>query len=117
MRHAGLGPPDPFAPGSLLSLGRPGLMDELLRGAGFVDIGVRAVPAPMQLPSAQHYIDFVRSAGLPVMALLAPLPAAAQAAAWHDIASQFARFDEPAGWRDPNELLLCTATRPAPDAA
>ena len=117
LRHAGLAPPDPFAPGSLLSLGRPGLMDELLRAAGFTGIEVRAVPATLQLPSARHYIDFVRSAGLPVMALLAPLPAARQAEAWRDIAGQLARFDGPAGWRGPNELLLCTATRPAADAA
>lgn len=116
LRHAGLAPPAPFAPGTLLSLGRPGLMAELLHTAGFTGIEVRAVQAPMQLPSRQHYIDFVRSAGLPVMALLAPLSAAAQRAAWHDIAEQLDRFSGPGGWQGPNELLLCTAVRPVPNA-
>ena len=113
MRHAGLAPASPFAPGSLLSLGQPGLMAELLHAAGFTDIKVRAVPAPMQLPSRQHYIDFVRSAGLPIMALLAPLSAAAQRDAWQDIGDQLDAFNTPAGWQGPNELLLCTALRPA----
>lgn len=117
MRHAGLAPASPFAPGSLLSLGQPGLMAELLRAAGFTGIELRAVPAPMQLPSRQHYIDFVRSAGLPITALLAPLSAAAQRDAWQDIADQLDQFNAPSGWRGPNELLLCTAQRPARPAA
>ena len=113
LRHAGLAPKPPFEPGGLLSLGRPGLLAELLVAAGFADIDVRALAAPMRLPSVQHYIDFVRTAGLPIMAILAPLPAAAQHAAWQDIAQQLERFATPQGWEGPNELLLCSATRPA----
>jgi len=112
MRHAGLAPASSFAPGTLLSLGQPGLMAELLSAAGFTDIHVRAVQAPMQLPSREHYIDFVRSAGLAIMALLAPLPAAAQRDAWQDITHQLGRFTVSAGWQGPHELLLCIATRP-----
>ena len=32
--HAGLPPRDPFQPGGLLSLGKPGLIDDLFKGAG-----------------------------------------------------------------------------------
>ena len=35
MRHAGLRPPDPFLPGGLVSLGRPGHMDDIFQRAGF----------------------------------------------------------------------------------
>ena len=111
LRHAGSPPASPGAPGTLLSLGQTGLLAELLDTAGFVDIAVRAVSAPMHLPSCQHYIDFVRSAGLPIMAILAPLSAAAQAEAWQDIAAQLDCFTTPTGWVGPNELLLCSATR------
>ena len=89
------------------------MLADLLDTSGFVDIEVHAVPAPMRLPSCQHYIDFVRTAGLPIMAILAPLSAAAQAEAWQDIAAQLNRFTTPTGWVGPNELLLCSATRPA----
>ena len=100
------------APGTLFSLGRPGLMAELLGDAGFVDISVRTVSAPMRLPSSRHYIEFVRSAGQPIVQLLAALPEAARRNAWDDMAAQLARFDIPGGWQGPNELLLCAAVRP-----
>ncbi len=111
-RHAGLASASPFKPGTLMSLGQPGLMHSLLAAAGFTDIHIRALDAPMRLPSVQHYLDFVQAAGLPIMATLAPLPAAVQAAAWQDIEAQLLRFNSACGWVGPNELLLCTATRP-----
>jgi len=114
MRHAGLCQASASEPGTLLSLGQTGLLAELLDAAGFVDIEVRAVSAPMRLPTCQDYIDFVRTAGLPIMAILAPLSAVAQAAAWRDMAAQLDQFNTSTGWVGPNELLLCAATRPAP---
>jgi ubiquinone/menaquinone biosynthesis C-methylase UbiE len=112
MRHAGLVSESPFKPGRLMSLGQPGLMHSLLAAAGFTKIDVRALDAPMRLPSLKHYLDFVQTAGLPIMAILAPLPEAVQAAAWQDIEAQLLRFNSADDWVGPNELLLCTATRP-----
>ncbi len=117
MRHAGLAPASPFKPGSLMSLGQPGLMHSLLGSAGFTDIDIRAMDAPMRLPAASDYIHFVQTAGLPIMALLAPLPPAAQRAAWQDIEAQLQRFSSADEWRGPNELLLCTAKRPLQESA
>lgn len=119
-QHAGMAPALPAsadAPGTLFSLGRPGLMAELLHRAGFVDIGVRSMSAPMRLPSSQHYVEFVRSAGQPIAQLLAALPGPAKRSAWDDMAAQLARFDTPHGWQGPNELLLCAAARPPAQAA
>lgn len=116
MRHAGLPPLPPGVPGqpgTLLSRGQTGLLAELLDTAGFIDIKVRTVSAPMHLPSCQHYIDFIRTAGLPIMAILTPLSAAAQTDAWLDMAAQLDTFTTSTGWVGPNELLLCAATRPA----
>ncbi len=117
-KHTGVEPATPLsaeAPGTLFSLGRPELMSELLYRAGFVEIGIRTISAPMRLPSSEHYVAFVRSAALPIVQLLAALPEAAQRAAWDDIAAQLARFDTTDGWQGPNELLLCSATRPLQD--
>jgi hypothetical protein len=112
-RHAGLGAASPFEPGTLLSLGKPGLMGELLRDAGLVEIEVRPVAAPMRLPSSHDYIDFVRSSGSPIIEILAPLTEPQQALAWADMAQQLDRFIDAQGWCGPNELLLCSARRPA----
>ena len=40
MKHAGLPPRDPFAPGGLMSLGKPGLIDELFLAAGGGGLGL-----------------------------------------------------------------------------
>ncbi|MES2936912.1 MAG: methyltransferase domain-containing protein [Pseudomonadota bacterium] len=111
-RHAGRPPPPPFEPGTLFSLGKPGLMAELLRSAGFASVAVRPVAAPFHLPSARHYLEFVRAAGSPVIEILAQLAPAAQQAAWDDMAAALERFAQPSGWTGPNELLLCSACRP-----
>lgn len=108
-RHARVPPPSPFAPGTLFSLGKPGLMAQLLETAGFSDIEVRPVAAPFRLPSSRHYLDFVRSSASPIMEILAPLSEPAQMAAWDDMGEQLNAFATPAGWIGPNELLLCSA--------
>ncbi|MEP6723527.1 MAG: methyltransferase domain-containing protein [Variovorax sp.] len=112
LRHRGLPPGAPSIPGTLLSLGAPGLMQRLLDAAGFVDVEVQTVAAPFHLPSAGAYIDFVRASGSPLIQLLAPLSAEAQAAAWDDMTRQLERFNASDGWHGPNELLLGKACAP-----
>jgi SAM-dependent methyltransferase len=110
LRHAGLPPRSPYAPGTLMSLGEPGLLARLLHSAGFTGIEMRTIDAPFHWPTSRDYVDFVRTSGTPIMEILAPLPAAAQRAAWDDMAKQLNVFDTPSGWVGPNELLLCAAT-------
>ncbi len=117
-KHAGLAnvsaamPTSAFEPGTLMSLGKPGLLEELLQTAGFVDIAVRTVSAPFHAPSAAHYVDFLRSSASPIIEILAPLSAPAKQVAWNDITAQLSALSTRSGWVGPNELLLCTATAP-----
>ena len=111
LRHAGRQPGVPFAPGTLFSLGRSEMLESLARDAGFAEIEITPVSAPMRLPSAEHYLEFVRSSGSPIMEILAPLSPAAQQQAWDDMARTLAQFDVPGGWVGPNELLLCSGRR------
>lgn len=113
-RHARLPDADPFAPGSLLSLGRPGLVARMMADAGFGDIEVTSIDAPFCVPRAEDYVEFVRSAGSPVIETLRPLSPARQAKAWQDIVGQLARFGTSLGWQGPNQLLLLSATRVRP---
>jgi len=106
LRHAGRAAASPFAPGTLFSLGKPGVLAGLLEAAGFSDIKVEPFAAPMHLPSSRHYLDFIRSSGSPIMEILAPLPAKAQNDAWTDMQEQLNRFANADGWCGPNELLL-----------
>ena len=99
---------DPFAPGTLLSLGRPGLLSQLMGDGGFEDVHINTLEAPFVLPSVQHYIHFLRSAAAPVIANWQALPLGAQQAAWHELTSELSAFNETDAWRGPNRLLLAS---------
>lgn len=111
-KHAGLTPPDPYRPGGLLSLGKPGLVDDLFRQAGFAQVATTKLAAPFRLPTARDYLDFVRSSASPILQILERLDEAARQAAWTDMESKLAAFDTPHGWDGPNELLLTVGRRP-----
>jgi SAM-dependent methyltransferase len=111
LQHAGLPPRDPFPPGGLLSLGKPGLIDALFREAGFRDVATTKVSAPFTLPSAQAYLRFVRSSASPIQQLLAGLSDAKRDAAWLAMEERLRVFDSGSEWHGPNELLLTAARR------
>lgn len=111
LRHAGLPPRDVYQPGGLLSLGKPGLIDDLFRRAGFVQVATTRVAAPFRLPSVGAYLDFVRGSASPILQILARMDDASRHAAWADIESKLRAFDTPDGWEGPNELLLTAGQR------
>lgn len=111
LKHAGLPARDPFTPGGLLSLGKPGLADELFRAAGFQDVASTALDAPFHLPTARHYLDFVRASASPIQQIVGRLSPEAANAAWADMAERLGVFTTASGWVGPNELLLTAARR------
>ncbi|MCO5101666.1 MAG: class I SAM-dependent methyltransferase [Burkholderiaceae bacterium] len=111
LQHAGLPPRDPFTAGGLLSLGKPGLVDELFRAAGFERTTTTKIDAPFRLPSARAYLDFVRSSASPIQQILGALPPAAADAAWSEMEERLGRFSTTDGWVGPNELLLTVGRR------
>lgn len=106
LRHAGLPKRDPSTPGGLLSLGKPGLVDELFRAAGFGSVATTVIDAPFRLPSARAYLDFVRSSASPIQQILGRLPEDAAQAAWAEIEQRLDAYSTGDGWEGPNELLL-----------
>ena len=118
-KHAGLvaAPNMPVdLPGTLMSLGKPGLLDALLQSAGFVSVATRYVSAPFHAASAEQYVEFLRASASPVIEILAPLPVDAKQDAWRDITEQLQVFSTPLGWVGPNELLQCVAVAPGVSA-
>lgn len=112
LEHVGLPARDPFAPGGLMSLGQSGRMDRLFGEAGFRDVGTTAVDARFRAASVDDYLSFVRSAGGPVVQILARLEAGAAEAAWAEMRERLSAFSTPTGWEGPNELLLTAGRRP-----
>ena len=114
-KHAGLvaAPTMPVdLPGTLMSLGKPGLLDALMKSAGFVSVATRYVSAPFHAASAEQYVEFLRASASPVIEIPAPLRLAAKQDAWRDITDQLKVFSTPLGWVGPNELLQCVAAAP-----
>ncbi len=111
LKHAGLPPRDPFQPGGLLSLGKPGLIDALFREAGFSRVATTKMAAPFRLPSVQDYLAFVRTSASPILQILGRLDERAQAAAWVEIEEKLSAFSAGTGWEGPNELLLTAGQR------
>jgi SAM-dependent methyltransferase len=109
LKHAGLPARDPFQPGGLLSLGKPGLADELFRAAGFQNVATTALDTPFRLPTARHYLDFVRASASPIQQILGRLAPQAAAAAWAEMEQRLGVFTTADGWVGPNELLLTAA--------
>ena len=111
LEHAGLPARDPFLPGGLLSLGRPGHVDELFRSAGFVDIATTAIDAVFRVPTVDDYLSVVRSSASPILQILARLDTAAAEAAWNAMLQRLQAFTTAQGWQEPNELLLTAGRR------
>jgi ubiquinone/menaquinone biosynthesis C-methylase UbiE len=111
LRHARLPPRDPYQPGGLLSLGKPGLIDDLFREAGFREIATTRIAAPFRLPSVKDYMSFIRTSAGPIVQIVQRLESVQAAAAWADMEEALSRYETPTGWEGPNELLLTAARR------
>lgn len=111
LEHAGLPPRDPYQPGGLLSLGKPGLIDELFKAAGFRDVATTKVEAPFRLPRTRDYLAFVRTSASPIQQILAKLDEDARRAAWGAMEKRLKAFETASGWEGPNEILLTAARR------
>jgi SAM-dependent methyltransferase len=105
-------PSDPYAPGSLMSLGKPSLMEALLLEAGYVQTRVQRIDAPFYAPSIGAYIEFLKASASPVIEALAGLNANAQQEAWQDMTEQLSIFATANIWIGPNELVLASASVP-----
>jgi SAM-dependent methyltransferase len=109
-RHAKLGPPLPGQPGPF-SLGGAGVLEEAFGRAGFRDVVVEAVPAPLHLPSAAEYLRFAQESFGALLQMLSSLDGAGREAAWAEVATALGRFEEGGRFVGPCELLVAVGTK------
>jgi SAM-dependent methyltransferase len=109
-RRAALPPPAPGQPGPF-SLGAPGVAEAALTSAGFREVVVDVVPSPVRLPSAAECVRFERESFGALHQMLSGLAEADREAAWDEIERELGRFEGPAGFVGPCEMLVVTATR------
>ena len=109
-RRAGLAPPAPGLPGPF-SLGAPGVMEAMLKDAGFDHIETRIVQPPLKLKSAAECTLFERESFGALGQMLAGLPPADQAAAWDEIEQELRAFEGDGGFEAPTELVVGAGTK------
>jgi SAM-dependent methyltransferase len=106
-RRANLPSPLPGQPGPF-SLGRPGVLEQALTAAGFDDVSVEAVSAPLRLPSAADCVRFERESFGALHQMLVGVPAAERESVWDEIGDALAPFEGDGGFVGPCELLVAS---------
>jgi SAM-dependent methyltransferase len=109
-RRAELPPPAPGQPGPF-SLGGDGVLAATLARAGFRNVEVRVVAAPLRMASAAECLRFERESFGALHQMLGGLDEAARDAAWQEIERELARFEGEQGFEAPCELLVAAGTK------
>jgi len=104
-RRANLGPPLPGQPGPF-SLGAPGALEDAYERAGFRDIAVEIVPAPLRMPRAEDCLRFERESFGALHQMLSSVDEAGKQAAWDEIASELRKFEGGEGFAGPCEMVI-----------
>ncbi|HWL37251.1 MAG TPA: class I SAM-dependent methyltransferase [Frankiaceae bacterium] len=109
-RRAGLPAPGPGLPGPF-SLGGPGVLEQALTDAGFRDVVVETVDAPIALPSAAECLRFERESFGALHQMLAGVPEAEREDVWNEVEEGLRQYESAAGFTGPCELLVGYGTK------
>jgi SAM-dependent methyltransferase len=109
-QRAQLPPPLPGQPGPF-SLGAPGVLEKAFTDAGFADVTVETVPAPLRLPSAAECVRFEQESFGALHQMLAGVPEEDRPGVWTEIEEALTRFETTDGFIGPCELLVAGGQR------
>jgi SAM-dependent methyltransferase len=109
--RAELPPPLPGQPGPF-SLGADGVLQSELEEAGFIDVVVEAIPAPVLMASAAECARFERESFGALHQMLSGLPREERDAAWAEVEDALGQFEGADGFVGPCELLVAAGTAP-----
>jgi len=110
-RHAKLGPPLAGQPGPF-SLGGEGVLEQAFVRAGFRDVKVEAIAAPLRMKSAAECLGFEKESFGALHQMLSSLDQVGRDAAWAEVGAALGRFEHgQAGFVGPCELVLAVGTK------
>ena len=109
-QRASLPAPLPGQPGPF-SLGSPEVLESTLTGAGFRDVTVDTLPAPLRLPAAADCVRFERDSFGALHQMLAALPESERDSVWDEIETALTQFETADGFVGPCELHVVSATK------
>jgi len=109
-RRAQLLPPLPGQPGPF-SLGDPLILEQALLDAGFHDIEIRAVDAPLRMESAADCLKFEQESFGALHQMLSGLSDVEQDDAWNEIEAALVQFESDGQFNGPCEMLIASAVK------
>ncbi len=108
--RAQLAPPAPGQPGPF-SLGKVEVLEDRLRSAGFEDVEVRRIEAPLRMASAAECLRFEKESFGALHGMMAALSEAERRSIWEEIRARLSAFETADGFVGPCELLVATARK------
>lgn len=104
-RRAQLPPPAPSQPGPF-SMGAVGMLEEAYRQAGFREVEVQIVPAPLRMDSAAECVRFEQESFGALHQMMAGLSEAERTETWAEIEHELRQFEGPNGFEGPCEMIV-----------
>jgi SAM-dependent methyltransferase len=108
-RRAGLPAPLPGQPGPF-SFGSAGVLEDAYAQAGFSEVEVRRVNAPLRMASASECVRFERESFGALHQMLAGLGESERDEVWSEIESELSQYETADGFEGPCELLVAAGT-------
>jgi SAM-dependent methyltransferase len=109
-KRAQLPPPLPRQPGPF-SLGGAGVLEAAFQKAGFHDIRIQVVPAPLRMSSAAECVRFERESFGALHQMMSGLSEAERAETWQEIEETLRQFEGPRGFEGPCEMVIGAGTK------
>lgn len=111
-KRAKLPAPLPDFPGPF-SLGAPGALEEAFEVAGFHDVRVKTLPAPIHMESANDCVRFEKESFGSLQHLMSEMTVKDREKTWKEIQTELAKFERPGkGFSGPCELRIAVGTKP-----
>jgi SAM-dependent methyltransferase len=108
-RRADLPPPLPGQPGPF-SFGAPGVLEAAFERAGFSEVQVERLSAPLRMQSTAECVRFELESFGALHQMLANLTDAEREDAWREIEHELSQFATSDGFEAPCELLVAAGT-------
>jgi SAM-dependent methyltransferase len=109
-RRAGIPAPLPGQPGPF-SLGDPAVARDVFQDAGFTDVEIETLAAPLLLPSAADCVRFERESFGALHQMLSGLDEDERERVWDDIESSLQAYETAEGFVGPCELHVISGSR------
>lgn len=110
LRHAGKPQPAPGSPG-IFALGADGVLEKLMKDSGLLDVRIRTIRAPVNLPGVSDTLEMMQEAFGAYRAVVADLSDAGKRAAWSEVSECLKEFVTNGGLQTELEFIVGSGSK------